>query len=55
MIKYIVDIYARMEFEIEADDDSCVNNEASHYVKEHMNDFDWNFNSIKNTETNKEI
>jgi len=55
MTKYKVIVYATMEFEIEAEDDWSANNEASHYVDNNRDEFDWNFDSIKNTETNKEV
>ena len=44
---------ASMEFEVDADDDSCANNEASYYVDLHREEFDWCFDTIQNTETKK--
>lgn len=55
MTKYKINVYAQLEFEIEAEDDYSANNEATCYMEEHKEDLDWYFDSIQNTETKKYI
>lgn len=55
MTKYRVKVSAVMEFEIDSFDDYSANGDASRYVDENKESFDWSFDSIKNTETNKEV
>lgn len=45
-MKYKIEAYARMEFEIEADSESEANHLASHYIDDEGK-WDWSFDTIK--------
>ena len=55
MVKYEIRVVAYATFEIEAEDDSWANHVATNHIENNKDLFEWNFDGIKNLETNKEV
>jgi len=55
MTKHKIVISMTMEFELEGYDDSEINGVACEYYKNHIDEGEWYFESIKNLDTNKEV
>lgn len=44
---YKIEIFARMCFDIEAEDEGDANHKACNYVDKNLDEFDWEFDTIK--------